>query len=334
MDIRKRIKESLESLIRQVETDRPVDLSVRDVGKYLPLGCKAVFGRVRKVQLANTKQAKSLLMHVKLMVIVNELLSSGKMATKREIYYQNERFFGTQTHLDTALDRLARTFQVPRDDLAIVAGSKGLVFGPSLGLDGDVSVAKPTCIPTDIGQITISDSRFILVVEKEAIFNSVVQDYTYLSGLLGPFILVTGKGYPCMATRRLVARIPDTIPAYGLVDYDPYGLEIAHMYRVGSEALPSDAHLLACPRLQYIGVTFGDIDRYGAGKAHGRLTEPERKRAALLKGKAAALAWPEMVESACKMLDKDFKAEIEEIPSAQHFFTRTFLLEKLCRHLI
>ena len=61
-----------------------------------------------------------------------------------------------------------------------------------------------------------SDARCILVIEKEGIYTRLSEDKFFLRYF--PCILVTGKGFPDIATRRWVRRMQRTlrIPVYGL----------------------------------------------------------------------------------------------------------------------
>lgn len=169
------------------------------------------------------------------------LIKDGKRVTKREVFYQFESLFKTQATLDDALDRVARTLAVPRRELRIDAAGKGLYFG-SISLQGDVAcqtIEKARTIPTDTFEIERAEG-FVLVVEKEAIFQRILEDYQdHLQASLGPFIVITGKGYPCMATRRLVAVLGERwkLPVMVLVDFDPYGFEIALQYKIGSKVI-------------------------------------------------------------------------------------------------
>jgi len=58
-------------------------------------------------------------------------------------------------------------------------------------------------------------------------------------------LLVTGKGYPCLATREfLVALLRQfDLSFYGLFDYDPYGIEIYSVYKYGSKVMLLDISL-------------------------------------------------------------------------------------------
>lgn len=287
--------------------------------------------RIRSVSLDDERCCRTVMHHIKVLSIVNELLASGKVATKREIYYQNEGIFRNQKELDKAVDRVARTLQVPRDALGIVAGSKGLVYGESLRLEGESrEFYGVRLIPMSPKIIYIDACPCVLVVEKESVFQTIVSDYEYLHDQLGKFVVVTGKGYPCMATRKLVSQLGLVCPVFVLVDFDPYGLEIALQYRKGSSVLPDDAGALACPNIRYLGITFKDLDSYGHVDSYKeRLTDADRKRAQSIHDQYNSMGWDDVSQSLTKMLDKNMKAEIEAISNDSHFFTRSFLLEKL-----
>ncbi|KAG9306978.1 hypothetical protein G9A89_000892 [Geosiphon pyriformis] len=86
--------------------------------------------------------------------------------------------------------------------------------------------------------------------------------------MLGACIMITGKGYPDLATRQLVKLIADqikrnppnwkkidhgyagqtSIPILGLFDNDPYGIDIFSVYRCGS-TVSADLHLNMALRL-------------------------------------------------------------------------------------
>ena len=276
------------------------------------------------------------MLHIKLMVIVCELLTHNNTVTKREVYYQHEAIFRSQADLDQALDRLARTFGVPRDDLGIVAGSKGLILGPCIQLVGAESPPSNKCtIPESPSVKSIGECPFVLVVEKEAVFQTIFDDYTFLQEQFGPFALITGKGFPCMATRKLVSQLGRLgLQVFCLVDFDPYGLEIARQYRLGSEKLPAETQHLACPSIVYAGLTFQDIDRYGdQARIAEKLTGTERKRLGRLQKQVAEEGWIELSRSIAKMIDHDVKGETEVIPNTHNYFTRTFLVDKLANLL-
>lgn len=70
-----------------------------------------------------------------------------------------------------------------------------------------------------------SSARFILVVEKETVFNRLLSDG--FSKRL-PCIIITGKGIPDLATRKCLRKLVDTlnVPSLGLCDCNPYGIAL------------------------------------------------------------------------------------------------------------
>jgi DNA topoisomerase VI subunit A len=75
---------------------------------------------------------------------------------------------------------------------------------------------------------TTAAPRCLLLVEKEGIFQRLLED----GGIPG-CIIVTGKGFPDLATRALVWTIHHhlpTLPIYGLADCDPFGVSVLHCY--------------------------------------------------------------------------------------------------------
>ena len=121
--------------------------------------------------------------------------------------------------------------------LGVVATSKGLVVGNLSYLNGEdiwvdcsLTVGGVT-IPQDVSDIRDLRTRasFLLVVEKDAVFQRLLEEGVFVAGL-PPFIMVTGRGVPDMATRQLVYRLTTefSLPTFFiLTDCDPYGIEIA-----------------------------------------------------------------------------------------------------------
>ncbi|KPI85119.1 hypothetical protein ABL78_5812 [Leptomonas seymouri] len=73
--------------------------------------------------------------------------------------------------------------------------------------------------------------RFILVIEKQAVFAHLLRE-----GLprLVPCVLLTAQGFPTHAAHRLLANLHAAVPraaVVGLVDYNPHGLAILSAYR-------------------------------------------------------------------------------------------------------
>lgn len=106
--------------------------------------------------------------------------------------------------------------------------------------------------------------RWVLVVEKEAVFNSLCQFHLVdHPALIGQGLLITGKGYPDIATRHLVNyladALPQSVPILALVDGDPYGLDILSVYKYGSKNLQHESANLSANRLKGMGLWMSDL---------------------------------------------------------------------------
>lgn len=185
---------------------------------------------------------------------VHELLSTGRHATLRELYYCNVSIFGRQRQSDEILKQLCCILKVPRHYLHVVGMSKGLVRGhlrilePSLGsssgpvslwIDGmDALEPRGHLIPAMCAHVLRVESLAptILVVEKETVFFRLLEE-----GFLErhrPVVIVTARGFPDTATRYFLRRFCEDCSSprvLVLVDFDTFGLGIAATYAFGPE---------------------------------------------------------------------------------------------------
>ena len=77
-----------------------------------------------------------------------------------------------------------------------------------------------------------SDACCIIVVEKEGIYLRLSEDRFFDRV---PCILVTGKGFPDVATRAMVYALHHTlgIPVFGVCDCNPFGVAVLQTYQQG-----------------------------------------------------------------------------------------------------
>lgn len=228
---------------------------------------------------------------VALLDSVHGLLTSGRYATPRELFYTHVAIFSRQQQCDDLLKKLCVALEVPRHYLHLVGTARGLVrghlriFEPSIGVasaagSGGIWIdgmdplqprghtIAPIC--AHIVQVE-SVARTVLVVEKETVFHRLLDE-----GVLEqqkPLILVTARGNPDIPTRYFLRRLFEDCAAPRillLVDADAFGLSIAFTYAFGPErtewiqddlALP-DAELVGC-----VGLPPADAQaRFGLGR--------------------------------------------------------------------
>jgi meiotic recombination protein SPO11 len=173
----------------------------------------------------------------------HELLIGRRTTTIREVYYHFVTHFRNQAECDKAIWDLAASIRVPRAALGLVASPKGWCCGclelydkqtGDLMWNGRVLDIHGTgvSITMNLLQATVesTDARCIIVIEKEGIYTRLSEDKFFQQY---PCILVTGKGFPDIATRRWVQHLQRVLnlPVYGLCDGNPYGISVLHTYQ-------------------------------------------------------------------------------------------------------
>ncbi|KAI5799216.1 Spo11/DNA topoisomerase VI subunit A [Peziza echinospora] len=235
--------------------------------------------------------------------LIYEALVGDRITTKRDIYYKDVALFKRQSVVDAIVDDIAYTLGVRRSGLNVVSAAKGLVCGQlHIWNEGghltDCSKHREgILIPNirSIERLDLLDTKWILVIEKEATFRSLAAEKFWDHSSAGKGILITGKGYPDISTReflRLLSlsssaskqatiRAPNVSPdssfqcsmseesnvhrynglpkIYALVDYDPHGLNILSVYKNGSISLAHENHRLVVSGIGYLGLKSKDL---------------------------------------------------------------------------
>ncbi|OQR86141.1 hypothetical protein ACHHYP_10951 [Achlya hypogyna] len=213
-------------------------------------------GETRAIKMTTTGARKYTGMWLVLQ-IAHQLLRENKTVTQRELYYLHP-FFTTQQEADECILDVSGLLRVPRECLNIVGGVKGYFTGRIcyqetnnhwIDCSQDGGTGRP--ISRDIlrleshqmqifGVFNLSDAKYVIVVEKEGIFNRLGEDLFFNRV---PCILVTGKGFPDLATRIFVKKLSDAlrVPVLGLCDCNPFGLSIFLSYKFGSARMPLDS---------------------------------------------------------------------------------------------
>ncbi|RMY74342.1 hypothetical protein D0863_03304 [Hortaea werneckii] len=223
---------------------------------------------------------------------------------KRDIYYRDVALFGKQAIVDRYVDDLAFTFNVPRSALNVAAAAKGLLVGKINfcrrdGSSVDCGTDRDGMLIPDLKHILSVDMKAvkqIIVVEKEASFRSLAGSSCWET-ISNETVLITGKGYPDIATRAMLRFLSTPSPhngfssplVFGLADYDPDGIAILDVYKHGSAAMRHENLGLKVEKLSRLGLNSGHIitSRDEAHADQGLLTLTARDRS-----------------KACKMLER------------------------------
>lgn len=171
----------------------------------------------------------------------HELLLSNRTTTIREVYYHFVTHFRNQAECDRTIWDLAAALRVPRSALGLAASPKGWCCGclelydkqtGDLMWNGRVLDIHGMAVTMSLLQATVhsQDARCILVIEKEGVYTRLSEDKFFHKY---PCILVTGKGFPDIATRLWVQHLQRVLnlPAYGLCDGNPFGISVLNTYQ-------------------------------------------------------------------------------------------------------
>jgi len=164
-------------------------------------------------------------------------------------------------------------------------------------------------------EIVESDAELILVVEKDAALIRLAEA-KYWNKL--PCIIITGKGSADIATRAFLRKLVKElkIPAFALVDSDPYGHYIFSVYLRGSKKLSYESPFLATPEIKLLGVLSKDLDEFNIPKeVRLPMTKADIERTEQLLKEPFVQRNKKWVEDLKLMLNRKEKAEIQALAS-------------------
>uniref|UniRef100_A0A803LQ50 Topoisomerase 6 subunit A/Spo11 TOPRIM domain-containing protein n=1 Tax=Chenopodium quinoa TaxID=63459 RepID=A0A803LQ50_CHEQI len=184
-----------------------------------------------------------------------------------------------QSIVDRAINDICILLECSRHNLNVVSVAKGLVMGwIRFSEDGkkfdcitNPNIAQPVPVQAEdvhdihkcniLAMNILSFAEYILVVEKESVFQRLVNDKFCSHNRC---IVITGRGYPDVPTRRFLRLLTEKlhVPIYCLVDSDPYGFDILATYRFGSLEMAYDVEFLCVPDICWLGVFTSDYENY------------------------------------------------------------------------
>jgi meiotic recombination protein SPO11 len=210
----------------------------------------------------------------RVMEIVFNLLKSNLHATKREIFYSDVNLFREQKMSDKIIEDVAAMLKTTRDSIHVVASARGSAMGRVVVRDGGdlIDLTKMGtggwAITPFLDQVEIveSDAEYILLSEKDAAMMRLAEAKYWNRE---PCIVLTGKGSGDIATRAFLRTLVKEleIPAFALVDSDPYGHYIYSVFLRGSKRLSYESPFIATPELKLLGVLSRDLDEYKIPKS-------------------------------------------------------------------
>ncbi|CAM6084838.1 unnamed protein product [Calypogeia fissa] len=281
----------------------------------------------------------------KVLELCYQLLGLGKRATLREIYYilvsDTSSLFQVQRQVNAAIQDVVALLHCSRHSLGILASSRGALVGRLLIQEPDGEVINCMTLKSHArvisGDITYleklkykSDARYILVVEKEAIFQRLAEDRFFM---MVPSIIITGKGYPDLATRVVLHSLHKhfpSLPIMALVDWNPAGLAIICTYKFGSMTMGLESPRYVCD-VKWLGLRSKDIPLI----PHESQLDLKGRDKTIAKGLLASKMLenqPKHREELHKMLNCGKRIEIEALYAHGYAFLGKIISQKIVQH--
>jgi DNA topoisomerase VI subunit A len=215
-----------------------------------------------QIKVITTHVSNSIITLGHVLRILNRIYNSvlhASPATLRALYYQNKDLFKKQSHSNLALSLCSQLLRVRRPLTLIFATARGIVYGDLRIYDQNHNLIGETKTKRSPHGLRISDGlaftrgltfesspqkqqpQFILVVEKEAVFNAICEQILSKEkegALVTPFVLMSGNGMPSLSSREFLRVLQANlkIPVLGLFDCNPDGLGVmlTYMYTTDS----------------------------------------------------------------------------------------------------
>uniref|UniRef100_A0A8D0HCX3 DNA topoisomerase (ATP-hydrolyzing) n=1 Tax=Sphenodon punctatus TaxID=8508 RepID=A0A8D0HCX3_SPHPU len=276
---------------------------------------------------------------LKILSMIYKMVQNNTYATKRDIYYTDTLLFGNQSVVDNIINDISCMLKTPRRSLHILSTTKGCIAGNLSYTEEDGTKVNCTCsrtaiiVPSNVQGIRnlITDAKFILIVEKDATFQRLLDDD--FCNKLSPCIMITGKGVPDLNTRLLVRKLWDTfhIPIFTLMDADPHGSCLLDLYHTWLDSMSFEAHHLTVPAIRWLGLLPSDINRLNIPKeALIPLTKRDENKLASLQKRPYVPYQPIWKKEMEIMAASKMKAEIKALTYlSSDYLSRVYLPNKL-----
>lgn len=241
----------------------------------------------------NVGHVKKFVQTLEVAKIAKQLLDLGKHASLRDVFYMAKRTLpGTNTNLvdeqsesDNAIEDLELVTDFSREQLNINANKNGSVAGHVVIEDKGDTIdwarmgSGGWSIPSNVEEIKFKkvEAKYILYMEKAAIWERLHEDKFWDKQKC---IIMSSQGQTTRGIRRLLKRLSaeHKLPIYVLCDYDPYGAYIYSVLKFGSINLAHMTESLTLSDAKFLGITSGDIEKYGLKKHFIKLKEVDIAR--------------------------------------------------------
>ncbi len=233
----------------------------------------------------NLAQTKKFMQTLLIASNLKEVLERGNTIGLRQLFYMSkhtlpnsqENTFDSQDESDPIVEDIEGLLDALREELGIFAATKGKLVGPikirdkgdliDAGKLGSSGYGIPSIVEDNVIQFEDHNAKFILVVEKEQMWNRLNEDKFWQKHNC---IIITGKGQPARGDRRMIRRLHEELklPVYVFTDMDIWGYYIYSVYKQGSINLAHFSRKAAVPEAKFLGFKTSDVKRFNIPKEH------------------------------------------------------------------
>jgi DNA topoisomerase VI subunit A len=230
-------------------------------------------------QLFNVGHARKFMQTFLVASACKDLLEASKTTSIRDLYYITKHTMGTtrqntfedQEESDPIIEDLEVAVDALREELNLFASNRGSMVGPLTVVDSGDTIdlrhlgsggwSVPSIVEQSVIQFRKCDAKFILLVEKDAVWRRLNEDKFWKKNKC---ILLHGNGMAPRGVRRLLHRMHRELklPIYVLVDNDPWGFYIYSVVKQGSINLAYESLRMAVPAARFIGLSSMDRERF------------------------------------------------------------------------
>jgi DNA topoisomerase-6 subunit A len=242
-------------------------------------------------------QAKKFMQTLRVAEACKHLIDTNNSTSLRDLFYMLKRpvigskelIFYEQEESDPVIEDIEVSVNALREELGVHAKSAGAMVAPmtiedngdtiNLASMGSGGWAVPSIVEADVIRITRSAAKFVLLVEKDAMWQRFNKDRFWEQHQCA---LIHGGGQPPRGVRRLIHRMHHELrlPVYVLVDNDPWGYYIYSVVKQGSINLAYESQRMAVPAARFVGLSSFDAEQFDIPPhVPLPLTDEDRRRA-------------------------------------------------------
>ena len=296
----------------------------------------------------NLGQAKRFMQTMLVASGCKELTDQGKTTSIRDMFYHckhtipgtRENTFDTQDESDPIIEDLEVAITSLREELGLYAENKGAMVGPMTIVDNGDTIdltrmgsggwAVPSIVEDHIVQFGKNTAKYILLIEKGAVWNRFNQDRFWEKSNC---MIIHGGGQPPRGVRRLVYRMHNELrlPVYVLTDNDPWGYYIYSVVKQGSINLAFESQRMAIPDARFLGMSAFDREQFKiSDSATIELSQKDVSRAKEIMKYPWFERKREWQKEISQMLKSGVKMELEAFSSKDFsFITEEYLPTKM-----